>query len=92
MQFCFCENAFFFFCKMLKHAKYFWAFFMEMLKSAWEYICRGATLNGALKCLLRGVIGKWKSFGFNHKIMIKIQELPPNIMVTRKPNGLRKSG
>jgi hypothetical protein len=27
------------------------------------------------------VLGRF--FGFNHKIMIKVQESPPNIMVTR---------
>jgi hypothetical protein len=26
-----------------------------------------------------------KSFEFNHKIMIKVHESPPSIMVTRKP-------
>jgi len=25
----------------------------------------------------------WKIFGFNHKIMINVQESPPSIMVTR---------
>jgi hypothetical protein len=29
-------------------------------------------------------VGKEKGFGFNHKIMIKVQELPLNIMVTTK--------
>jgi len=29
-------------------------------------------------------IGKGKSFWFNHKIMIKVQESPPSIMVIRK--------
>ena len=28
---------------------------------------------------------KGKSFGFNNKIMIKVQESPPGIKVTRKP-------
>ena len=35
--------------------------------------------------LLRGGVGREiKSFGFNNKIMIKIQESPPNIMIIRK--------
>jgi len=29
------------------------------------------------------VVGKEKCFGFNHKILIKIQESSPRIMVTR---------
>jgi hypothetical protein len=41
--------------------------------------------NDTLFSLLRGVVGKRKGFAFNHKIMIKIQESPPSIMVTRKP-------
>jgi hypothetical protein len=35
--------------------------------------------------LLRGIVMKWKGYEFNHKIMIKVQESPPNIMVTRIP-------
>jgi hypothetical protein len=35
-------------------------------------------------CLQRKyIVGKGNEFGFNHKIMIKIKESPPNIMVTR---------
>jgi len=44
---------------------------------------RGATSNGAL-VLPERCVGKEKGFGFNHKIMIKVQELPLNIMVTTK--------
>ena len=55
-------------------------------------LSRGRRRAGELLCLLRGiVVGKKKSFGFNHKIMIKIQKSPPSIKVTRKPNGLRES-
>jgi len=49
------------------------------------FVSRGDVERLTLRCLLRGGIGKGKGFGFNHKIMIKVQESSPNIMVTRKP-------
>ena len=39
-----------------------------------EALCRAS-------CVRRGVLGMF--FGFNHKIMIKVKESPPNIMITR---------
>ena len=45
---------------------------------------REATSNCTPFCLLRGVM-KRKSFRFNHKIMIEVQESLPTIIVTRKP-------
>jgi hypothetical protein len=49
------------------------------------------TSNDPLKCLLRGNVVEGV-FGFNHKIIINVQESPPNIKVIRKLNGLRESG
>ena len=36
-----------------------------------------------LSCLLCEVLCVEKGFGFNYKIMIKVQDSPPSIMVTR---------
>ena len=50
-------------------------------------LCRGATSSGdgrgfrRASCVRCCVLGR--VFVFNHKIMIKVQELPPSIMVTR---------
>jgi hypothetical protein len=41
---------------------------------------------------LLGGIGKRKGFEFNHKIRIKVQESPPNIMVIKKPMVCESSG
>jgi len=38
---------------------------------------------GFLSCLLGEVLCVGKGFGFNHKIMINVQELSPSIKVTR---------
>jgi hypothetical protein len=38
----------------------------------------------ALRCLLKGGVGKGEGFKFNHKILIKVQKSSPSIMVTRK--------
>ena len=51
-------------------------------------LSRGALSSGATQGFIVPleevcVIRKGNEFGFNHKIMIKVQESPPSIIVTR---------